>query len=346
MEKTDTYLASISRESIVPGVVYYDANGHVLVVSRVDEDGTVWFTDAHPDNSLTSKRFGEHLSGGSCKQGGGFRCWREQQVDSNGKFILTANRKSAFFDGEKSQCQSSYQVDGFTLNYYQWVKRMLTSGNANTDPAKEVEQQLAALDEALQARVESVEAAVSRNIHRKPHPSSLPANIYGAEGEWEAYSTPARDARLKAQVREIFNFISQSVAAVAQGNHPYDFSGSVDDLVRTYDFIWRINSSQIQIEYTNSSGTTVSLTLVEIMERLFKLSFDPYHCPELRWGDTEATACPDGSSKRNWYTKEQRLRNVIDPNYQVNTPLSWGPQATPDIDISTLLERLKREYVD
>jgi hypothetical protein len=81
MEKTDTYLAQVSRDSIVPGVVYYDPNGHVLVVSRIDSDGTVWFVDGHPDNSLTSKRFGEYLSRGSCKQGGGFRRWRHQEVD-------------------------------------------------------------------------------------------------------------------------------------------------------------------------------------------------------------------------------------------------------------------------
>lgn len=72
METTDTYLCQVDRESIVPGTPYYDANGHLLVVSRVDDDGTVWFVDAHPDNSLTSKRFGSHLSRGSCRQGAVF----------------------------------------------------------------------------------------------------------------------------------------------------------------------------------------------------------------------------------------------------------------------------------
>ncbi len=80
------------------------------------------------------------------------------------------------------------------------------------------------------------------------------------------------------------------------------------------------------------------------MERLFLLSFDPYHCPELRWGDVDTASCPDGSSKRWWYEQEQRLRNVIDTDHRVNTTLDWGPRNIPDIDVGNLLERLQQEY--
>ncbi|MCI5150026.1 MAG: hypothetical protein D3916_11675 [Candidatus Electrothrix sp. MAN1_4] len=344
MEKTDTYLCQVNRESIVPGTVYYDANGHVLVVSRVDDDGTVWFVDAHPDNSLTEKRFGSYLSRGSCKQGGGFRCWRHQEVSRTGSFTLTSNGNSSFFDEEKSQCQSSYQVDGRELDYHQWVKRMLATGNGKVDPIKEVQQQLTALDQALQDRVDSIAAAVARNIHRQPHPSSLPYNIYGTVGDWEAYSTPGRDARLKAQVREIYTLITDSVHAVAQGAHPYEFDGTATELVQQFDRIWQEQSRNIQIAYDNSSGNTVTRTLEEIMDQLFLLSFDPYHCPELRWGDTESDSCPDGTSKRWWYDQEQRLRNVIDTDHRAHTTLDWGPAKTPDIHVGDLLERLKQEY--
>ena len=343
-EKTDTFLCQVNRESIVPGTIYYDANGHLLVVSKVEDDGTVRFVDAHPDNSLTGKRFGAHFARGYCKQGGGFRRWREQKVSGSGSFILTSNSNSRFFDAGKSQCQDSYRVDGIDLDYHQWVKRMLTTGNGRINPVKEIRQQLAALDEALQERVEAVEAAVSLGIHKKTYPSSLPYNIYGTEGEWESYSSPGRDARLKAQIREIFNLIRQSVTAMASGNHPYEFSGNAAELVREYDTIWRTNSSAVQVRYTDSGGDKVSLTLGEIMDRLFKLSFDPYHCPELRWGDTEAASCPDSSGKRRWYDQEQRLRNVIDKDNQAHTTLDWGPQNPADIHIGELLERLERQY--
>ncbi|MCI5166375.1 MAG: hypothetical protein D3903_09820 [Candidatus Electrothrix sp. GM3_4] len=344
MEQTDTFLCQVHRESIVPGTVYYDANGHVLVVSRLDDDGTVWFVDAHPDNSLTSKRFGSYLSRGSCKQGGGFRRWRHQEVSNSGSFTLAINSNSSFFDEDKSQCQDSYQVDGLALDYHQWVKRVLALGNGKVDPVKEIQQQLTALDQALQDRVDSIEAAVSHNIHKKTHPASLPYNIYGTEGDWEAYSTPGRDARLRAQIREIFNLIKDSVSAVAQGDHPYAFAGTAVELVNRFESIWQKNSIGMQIGYSDSGGNTVTLTLGDIMERLFLLSFDPYHCPELRWGDIEASSCSDGSSKRRWYEQEQRLRNVIDTDHRVNTTLDWGPRNTPDIHVGDLLERLKREY--
>jgi hypothetical protein len=342
-ERTDTYLAKINRESIVPGVVYYDANGHVLVVSKVDADGTVWFADGHPDNSLTSKRFGEFLSRASCSTGGGFRRWRQQRV-SGDTILLASNQEEKFFDAGQSQCQANYQVDGFTLNYHQWIKRQLAQGNIRIDPINELTQQLRALHEALKERVDSVKAALDQGIHKKPHPNSLPYNIYGAEGEWEAYSTPGRDARLKAQVQEIFNFISLSVETLARGNHPYLFSGNVRQLVQAYGEIWQNSASQMRISYANSVGQTITLTLAQIMERLFTLSFDPYHCPELRWGDTESSTCPDGSLKRDWYNKEQRLRNVIRPDSRTHTTLDWGPLNPPDIHIGKLLERLKQQY--
>jgi hypothetical protein len=343
-EKTDTFLCQVSRESIVPGTVYYDANGHVLVVSRVDDDGTVWFVDAHPDNSLTEKRFGSYLSRGSCKQGGGFRRWRHQEVSSGGSFTLTNNSNSPFFDEEKSQCQDSYVVDGLALDYHQWVKRMLATGSGKVDPIKEMQQQLTALDQALEDRAASIDAAVSFGMHRKAHPSSLPYNIYGTEGDWEAYSTPGRDARLRAQVREIYTLIKDSVSAVAQGNHPYAFTGTAAQLVSGLSSIWQESADSIQIGYGDSDGRTITLTLGDIMERLFLLSFDPYHCPELRWGDVDTASCPDGSSKRWWYEQEQRLRNVIDTDHRVNTTLDWGPVNTPDIDVGNLLERLRQEY--
>ncbi|WP_420208956.1 hypothetical protein [Candidatus Electronema sp. JC] len=342
-EKTDTYLAEVSRESVTPGTVYYDANGHVLVVGRVDADGTVWMMDGHPDNSLTSKRFGESLSRGSCKSGGGFRRWRRQTV-SGSSIVLAANQAEKFFDSGQSQCQSNYRVDGFDLNYHQWVKKRLASSGSRIDPVTELGQQLSALHEALKERVDSVKAAVDNGIHRKTHPGSLPRNIYGAEGEWETYSTPGRDARLRAQVKETHSFISMSVEAVARGSHPYLFSGTASQLVRRYAEIWQDSSARLRISYTSSAGAAVLLTLAEIMDRLFKLSFDPYHCPELRWGDTQSTACQDGSVKRDWYNKEQRLRNVITPDSSANTTVDWGPLNPPDIHIGQLIERLKQQY--
>ena len=53
IENDDTYPIDIRPGTVRPGTVYYDPNGHVLLVYKVDANGTVHFIDGHPDNSLT-----------------------------------------------------------------------------------------------------------------------------------------------------------------------------------------------------------------------------------------------------------------------------------------------------
>jgi hypothetical protein len=80
----------------------------------------------------------------------------------------------------------------------------------------------------------------------------------------------------------------------------------------------------------------VTLPLETVLDRLFAMSFDPYHCVELRWGapagSAELSTCADDPVRRGWYRAEQRLRNQIDRNYGVATPLTAGPEASPDVD--------------
>ena len=86
------------------------------------------------------------------------------------------------------------------------------------------------------------------------------------------------------------------------------------------------------------------------------MSFDPYHCPELRWGATdpaELSTCPDGDTKREWYDAEQNLRNQIDRTYdarmdftltELRTPgPGRGTTAAPDTDVRGYLERAEKQ---
>src|SRR5690606_37076182 len=53
------------------------------------------------------------------------------------------------------------------------------------------------------------------------------------------------------------------------------------------------NSSECNFQYTRSNGRVVNMGFEDIVSRLFKMSFDPYHCAELRWGATgsELSSC-------------------------------------------------------
>ena len=68
-------------------------------------------------------------------------------------------------------------------------------------PEQELREQIQALCRAVEERVDAV--ALAAPLGRRPHPPALPPNIYGAEGDWEMYATPSRDARLKASAREL-----------------------------------------------------------------------------------------------------------------------------------------------
>jgi hypothetical protein len=66
--------------------------------------------------------------------------------------------------------------------------------------------------------------------------------------------------------------------------------------------------------------------------RLFDISFDPYHCVELRWGD-DGSGCPDQAGKRRWYALEARARGEVDRD----THALGNPQ---DVDIRGLIEQM------
>ncbi len=89
-----------------------------------------------------------------------------------------------------------------------------------------------------------------------------------------------------------------------------------------------------------------------MMRRLFKISFDPYHCIELRWGAVgdERSSCPDGKAKLKWYEAEQRLRNQPDRTYDLQMAFDIdelnrhvkgsGLDTPPPIDIKALIDAM------
>ena len=109
-----------------------------------------------------------------------------------------------------------------------------------------------------------------------------------------------------------------------------------------------------KIQYNKSNGMFQELSLCEISTRLFKLSFDPYHCIERRWGATteaDLASCTDGIVKSNWYSAEQRLRKQIDRTYGKRMDFSLNElrralpgsslDQLPDIDVHKVLELKK-----
>jgi hypothetical protein len=64
----------------------------------------------------------------------------------------------------------------------------------------------------LNDRAQYVDLDIKDGIANRPHPSRLPDNIYGSDDkEWETYSTPSRDARIKAAVAQFYKDLAEMI---------------------------------------------------------------------------------------------------------------------------------------
>lgn len=267
--------------------------------------------------------------------------------EGNLRITRKSNEESKGFDAE-AQFKKRYTLPGGrTTNYYGWVRFRLSDEGSKLNPVREFRERVDALCVDIHDRIEAVSAAVEAGMAAKPHPDELPENIYGTTGEWETWSSPSRDARLKASFEGLYNFVKSSIENLNTPNSEITFSGSSYKLIRKYRKIWnnKAESSECNYSYTNSLGESVPISLEDVVERIWKISFDPYHCPELRWGAEvglgEFLSCPDGELKLSWYDSEQRLRNSIKREYDVATTLDMGPEVPVDINIMKQID----EYI-
>ena len=76
----DHYPVRISRESIRPGTMIFDPDGHVAVVTKVSADGLIHYIDAHPDNTLTRGIYGREFTRAAPEMGAGFKRWRPLEL--------------------------------------------------------------------------------------------------------------------------------------------------------------------------------------------------------------------------------------------------------------------------
>lgn len=370
---TDFYSVKISREAIVPGTVIYDPAGHVLVVYRVEKDGRIQCIDAHPDDSLTRKVYGEQFVRSRPAAGAGFKYFRpfklvdatlnEQGFYIGGKIVPLRNNQIGQFGleqyyGNENIVQSPEMMDqnwskgrfiydGKPVGYYDYVRLRLSIGRVVFNPVTEFKNNLIELCSEFTERAHSVARAASSGVSLKPHPEKLPENIFGTSGEWEAFSTPARDARIKAFLREMIKNLKLNYSRFKSGDPLIAFSGSnlLEELKNTY----QKEVKACKVTYVNSKLAPVTLTLDQLIERIYLLSFDPYHCPELRFGASgnELLTCPNDQNKMLWYSKQQRLRNMIDRNYELRMDLTLdqmpgnlGVEETIDLNIERALKSL------
>ncbi len=364
----DFYPVKLTRESIRPGTVIFDPDGHIAVVYKVSDNGLIHYIDAHPDNSLTRGVYGREFARAVPQMGAGFKRWRPQELKgasklsdgsySGGNIVLKPDAELADWSDEQYYGNSTphaadwtkgkFEVNGIEADYYDYLRLRLAYPGFKYDLIEETRVRVRGLCDDLKERVASVNNAVKGGIHRKPPPSRLPHNIYATTGEWETYSTPSRDARLKAAFEELRDETARFIRMSRSENTLLEYKGT--DLRADLRTVYDAEAASCNVTYTRTDGSLHSLAFKEVARRLFRLSFDPYHCVELRWGasaPSELKTCTDSADKRAWYEAQDRLRNQLTRTY--GEPMGWGLaqlqnrsldigiDEVPDIDMEKVL---------
>ncbi len=333
----DFYPVKIERGAVKPGVLAYDIYGHVGIVYDVLADGRILVVASHPDNSVTRTAYGPNFMRSKPALGAGLKAWRPIRVEGakneadgslhGGRLHAANNAAIADFSMEQyvgTEPHPSgvwhygeFRYRGRTLHYYDYVRRKLAAPDFAYDPVDELRFGLETICGALKARKVAVDAAYFSRIHLKPHPGRLPPNIFGTFGEWEEYSTPSRDARLKVSFIELRRDMQRLVEDVEAGAEGVAYGG--DDLAGDLVKAFEDEKNACSFTYWRSDSTRVRLDLAHAMERLWEISFDPYHCPERRWGATgaELETCTDDSIKSQWYNAQRFLRYQAERTYDV-----------------------------
>ena len=218
------------------------------MVYKVTPDGRIHYIDTHPDNSLTRGVYGKAFTRSSPGMGAGFKRWRPQTLVGatqrpdgsyhGGHIVLAADKDIAdwsdeqFFGTENERPKAwnagKFVLEGEPLEYYDYVRRRLANAGFKYNPLDETRAMVRALCEDLKYRVDAVDVAIKANIHKRPQPDRLPNNIYGTDGDWETYSTPSRDARLKTAFKELRDEVARFVTLASAGSNRLAYAG--DDI--------------------------------------------------------------------------------------------------------------------
>ena len=362
----DLYSPALDARSIRPGTTIYDPNGHLAVIYKVKRDGRIRYIGAHPDNTLTRGTYDLRFVRASPGMGSGFKNWRPVKLVGatrapdgalvGGRIVLASNAQISdfslvqYFGNGPRPADAQWKSGAFLLNgqrmdYYDFVRASLSGGRLRFNPVQEIADLVLSNCADLSYRAGAIDISLAAGIQNRPQPSRLPPNIYGTEGDWETYSTPSRDARLKTAFKEVRDNAERFLTLWRAKDPQIVYNGFdlANDMLDTYDRA----AARCTVIYKRTDGSQVRFGYEEARRRLFRFSFDPYHCVERRWGadNNEAATCRDNMVKRRWYDAQQRLRNQLDRSYEAKMDFTLveleegrgGVAQAPDVDARAYL---------
>jgi hypothetical protein len=323
-DNTDYYPVPLTGESLRPGTIYADPYGHVLIlVKRVpqttDAAGLFLAVDGQPDGTVARKRFwrGNFLFAQDPALGSpGFKRFRPIVREKNGTLRRIGNEeiaKNADY-GDYSSEQASLQVEDF----YDRMDDVMSP--SPLDPVRALKEAVTALEEQVNARVNSVENG-RKYLAEGGKTVDMPdgASIFETTGAWENFATPSRDLRLLIAIDVVGEFPVRVARrperyAMPKGKSAAEVKAELEVMLAS-ELVAR------KFSYQRTDDSQWTLTLKDVLDRVsaLEMAYNINDCAELRWGapegSEEALTCNRRASEaqrqkmteyRAWFSERRR----------------------------------------
>jgi hypothetical protein len=323
-DNTDYYPVPLTEESLRPGTIYADPYGHVLVlVKRVpqtsDAAGLFLAVDGQPDGTVARKRFwrGNFLFAQDPALGDpGFKRFRPIVRERNGTLRRLGNEEIA-----KSADYGDYSSEQASLGLEDFYDRMDdVMSPSPLDPVRALKEAVTALEEQVNARVNSVENG-RKYLTGGGKTVEMPegASIFETTGAWEDFATPSRDLRLLIATDVVRGFPSRVARrperyAMPKGKSVAEVKAELEDTLAS-ELVAR------KFSYKRTDDSQWTLTLKDVLDRVsaLEMAYNINDCAELRWGapegSEEALTCkrraPEAQRQkmteyRAWFSERRR----------------------------------------
>lgn len=292
--EADFYPVDLRLDSLRPGRIFVDPAGHVFVLSQQipgteRQLGLLFGVDAHPDFSISRKRFSPGTFVFDARvPTGGFKAFRPLVYENERIRRLTnAEIQAHPHKGDFSLAQSKI---GDTSEIYAIVQKALNP--FPVDPVALMKSKIHALHEVTEERVEAVQLGVDYMRRTAWRPIQIPwgSAIFETDGPWEIYSTPARDLRLLMVMEDVLSFPRE----VIRNRSLYRTNPAWSDakLLKKLQDTHRRLTHSLKVTYRRSDDSPQTLSIAKVISRRQQLhmGYHPNDCPELRWGAAEGSA--------------------------------------------------------
>ncbi len=330
-EWSDSVPVAIDPKYLMPGCINY-VDGHCLILAKVTPYGDLRFLNSSTTHTrdiftysgmntvtgITPRGADPENEWGGCFQG--LRVMRYPIAETNSKGIVTHVRRRT--DAEMVEFGYSTEqyerlnnlVSRVAINesgvrpesFHDFIRLRMKSVDT-LSPVAFMDEYVDEILEVFTQREAFVQEAwkdVLKNGGIVYPERREKENIFQAYGRWESWSSPSSDVDRRNKYFYLSDWLDYAIRWYGMDPKTLDMTGLNADKIETQADLARAlveYKNELFVSHTftyrNSRGEPILLSLNDIERRLYDLSYDPNHPPELRWGapmtsEERATAVP------------------------------------------------------